>query len=160
MTIGEHVGRALAALALGISPLLLAGCGVIGDALDGRNGYSPSPAEGRSEPGPTADGSIVVTVEIESDGSTATDLAVAIHSPGSPQSLYQDSAPVPFSRDFTVSTEASFPLRGTTVEVHAAPDATFVTCRILVDGEEVARHRSEGSRATATCERRLELGPS
>lgn len=160
MTTGGHATRVLASLALGGSLLLLAGCGVVEDTLDGLTGSSPSPPPGTSEPGSTAEGSIIVTVEIDSDGTTATDLAVEINSPSSPQSLYEDSVPVPFSRDFTVSTDAFFPLRGTTVEVHAAPDATFVRCRILVDGEEVATHRSEGSGATATCERRIQLGPS
>jgi len=160
MTVGEHTGRVLAAMAFGCSPLLVAGCSVVDDSLDGLTGSPPPPTAGAWEPGPIADGSIVVTVEIDSDGSTATDLAVEITSPRSPQSLYEDSTPVPFSRDFTVSTDAFFPLRGTTVQVHAAPDATFVTCRILIDGEEVATHRSEGSRATATCERRLPFGSS
>lgn len=160
MMTGGHATRVLASLALGGSLLLLAGCGVVEDTLDGLTGSSPSPPPGTSEPGSTAEGSIIVTVEIDSDGTTATDLAVEINSPSSPQSLYEDSVPVPFSRDFTVSTDAFFPLRGTTVEVHAAPDATFVRCRILVDGEEIATHRSEGSGATATCERRIQLGPS
>lgn len=160
MMTGGHATRVLASLALGGSLLLLAGCGVVEDTLDGLTGSSPSPPPGTSEPGSTAEGSIVVTVEIDSDGTTARDIAVEINSPSSPQSLYEDSVPVPFSRDFTVSTDAFFPLRGTTVEVHAAPDATFVSCRILVDGEEVATHRSEGSGATATCERRIQLGPS
>lgn len=160
MTTGGHATRVLTSIALGGSLLLLAGCGVVEDTLDGLTGSSTSPPPSTSEPGSTVEGSIVVTVEIDSDGTTATDLAVEINSPSSPQSLYEDSVPVPFSRDFTVSTDAFFPLRGTTVEVHAGPDATFVRCRILVDGEEVATHRSEGSGATATCERRIQLGPS
>jgi hypothetical protein len=160
MAIGEHARRALAALVFGGSLLLLAGCGVVEDTLDGLASFSLPPAAGTSEPGPTVDGSIVITVEIDSDGTTATDLAVEINSPSSPQSLYEESVQIPFSGNFTVSTNAFFPLRGTTVEVYAAPDATFVTCRILVDSEEVATHRSEGSGATANCERRLQLGPS
>ncbi|WP_454114982.1 hypothetical protein [Microbacterium lacticum] len=160
MTTGGYAMRVLASIVLGGSLLLLAGCGVVEDTLDGLTGSSASPSPETSGPGSTAEGSIVVTVEVDSDGTTATDLAVEINSPSSPQSLYEDSVPVPFSHDFTVSTDAFFPLRGTTVEVHAAPDATFVSCRILVDGEEVATHRSEGSGATATCERRIQLGPS
>lgn len=160
MAMGRLGMRALASLALGGSLLILVGCGVVEDTLNGLTGSSPSPPPGTSEPGSTAGGSIVVTVQVDSDGTTATDLAVEINSPSSPQSLHEDSVPVPFSHDFTVSTDAFFPLRGTTVEVHPAPDATFVSCRILVDGEEVATHHSEGSGATATCERRIQLGPS
>ncbi|MBF9337672.1 hypothetical protein G3N30_16200, partial [Microbacterium lacticum] len=81
---GGHATRVLASLALGGSLLLLAGCGVVEDTLDGLTGSSPSPPPGTSEPGSTAEGSIIVTVEIDSDGTTATDLAVEINSPSSP----------------------------------------------------------------------------
>ncbi|KZE90566.1 hypothetical protein [Microbacterium sp. TNHR37B] len=147
------------AAALGIT-LTMVGCGVVDDTLAGLTGAPASPSPLASDPGTTAQRSIVVTVEIDSDGSTAEDLAVEIRSPRNPQSLFEDAVSVPFRREFTVSTDAFFPLRATTVEVHAGPGATFVRCRILVDGVEVASRRSEGSRATATCERRLQLGPS
>lgn len=140
--------------------LVTVGCGVVDDTLDGVTGAPASPSPLASDPGTTARESIVVTVEIDSDGSTAEDLAIEIRSPRSPQSLFEDAVSVPFRREFTVSTDAFFPLRATTVEVHAGPGSTFIRCRILVDGVEVATHRSEGSRATATCERRLQLGPS
>lgn len=159
MSTGAGMKRALAGLLLGGSLVLLVGCGVVEDTLEGlgaSGGSSPAPPE----PSATAGGSILVTVEIDSDAPTATDLAVNINSPSSPQSLYEDEVQVPLTHDFTVSTDAFFPLRGTTVEVDAGPGATFVSCRILVDGEEVATHRSEGSGATATCERRIQLGPS
>ncbi|WP_241743089.1 hypothetical protein, partial [Microbacterium lacticum] len=84
MMTGGHATRVLASLALGGSLLLLAGCGVVEDTLDGLTGSSPSPPPGTSEPGSTAEGSIIVTVEIDSDGTTATDLAVEINSPSSP----------------------------------------------------------------------------
>ncbi|GGM49691.1 hypothetical protein [Microbacterium saperdae] len=165
MSTGAGMKRVLAGVLLGSSLAFLVGCGVVDDTLEGLGASGPAPSSSPPssappEPSATAEGSIVVTVEIDSDAATATDLAVDIDSPSTSQSLYEDEVQVPFRHDFTVSTDAFFPLRGTTVEVHAAPDATFVSCSITVDGEVVATHRSEGSGATATCERRLQLGPS
>ncbi len=159
MSTSAGMKRALAGLLLGGSLVLLVGCGVVEDTLEGL-GASGDSSPAPPEPSATADGSILVTVEIDSDAPTATDLDVNITSPSSPQSLHEDEVQVPFTHDFAVSTDAFFPLRGTTVEVHAGPSATFVSCRILVDSEEVATHRSEGSGAIATCERRIQLGPS
>lgn len=160
MAKSTHIGRLTFGSAAVGAILMLAGCGVVEDTLDGLTGAPVSPSPPTSEPAPTTRDPIVVTVEVDSDGSTAEDLAVEIRSPRSPQSLFEDAVSVPLRRDFTVSTDAFLPLRATTVEVHAAPGATFVHCRILVDGVEVASHRSEGSGAAATCERRLQLGPS
>lgn len=47
-----------------------------------------------------------------------------------------------------------------TVEVDAGPGATHAGCSIIVDGQVVASHRTEGGLAKATCERGLRLGPS
>lgn len=138
MSTGAGMKRVLAGLLLGSSLVFLVGCGVVDDTLEGLGASGPSSAP--PEPSATAEGSIVVTVQIDSDAATATDLAVDIDSPSTPQSLYEDEVQVPFRHDFTVSTDAFFPLRGTTVEVHAAPDATFVSCSITVDGEVVGAH--------------------
>lgn len=156
--------RRLAGLALACSAALLTGCGVIEDTVEGMTGSSPdlsTPAPGRSSeaPGPAGD-EIVVTVEIDSDATTIGDVEIVINSPSSPQSFHEETVEVPFTREFTVATDVAFPLRGTTVEAHASPGATYVTCSIAVDGEIVTTHRSEGSRATAICERKLQLGPS
>lgn len=160
MARSSHLARLLSgAAAIGVT-LTMVGCGVVDDTLDGLTVAPATPSPLTSEAGGSARESIVVTVEIDSDGSIAQDLAIEIRSPRSPQSLLEDAVSLPFRHEFTVSTDAFFPLRATRVEVHAGPGATFIRCRILVDGVEVATHRSEGSRATATCERRLQLGPS
>lgn len=160
MLTGATTKRGLSTLLLSSSLMLLAGCGVINDSLGGFGTPGPSPSADPAGPGATGGGLIVVTIEIDSDVSTANDLAVEIESPSTPQSLRENQVQVPFSRDLTVSMNTAFPLRATTVRVNAAPGAAFVSCSISVAGQVVATHRSEGSGATATCERRLQLGRS
>lgn len=46
------------------------------------------------------------------------------------------------------------------VEVDAGRDATWIECRIIVNDQVVASHRSEGSNARAVCDQRPRLGPS
>lgn len=70
MSISAGMKRALAGLLLGGSLVLLVGCGVVEDALLGASSGS-SPSSASPEPSATADGSILVTVEIDS-GATAT----------------------------------------------------------------------------------------
>ncbi len=139
--------------------MLLAGCGIVEDTLEGITASGPTPGHTQSST-PADQDSIEVTVSIASDAGTAIDLVIDVDSPNASQSFLEEEVPVPFVHDFTVPMDAFLPLRETTVEAHAAPGATYISCSIAVDGEVVATHRSEGSGAIATCENRLRLGPS
>lgn len=134
----------------------LVGCGVLEDTIEGIT------ATGPATPAPPPDGAedIIVTAEIESDASVSGELSITIDSPRNKQSLNETSVEIPFQHEFTVTTDVAFPLRGSRIEVDAGPGANWIECRILVDGDVVASHRSEGDAATAVCERKLQLGPS
>lgn len=150
---------ASALLVLGL--VTLSGCGVVRDTVEGMSGQEPT-SQPSTPSSTTAAGEddLIVTITVESDADTTGELSVNIDSPGDGQSLREDSVRLPFARDFNVPTDAMFPLRATHVEVKTGPAATYIQCTISVDGQVVATHRAEGSAATATCHRKLQLGPS
>lgn len=144
-----------------VGVVALSGCGVVRDTVDGmaRQETTSQPLSPHSPDVAEVD-DLVVTVTVESDADTTGELSVNIGSPGTAKSLREDSVRLPFTQNFSVSKRVIFPLRATHVEVKADPAASYIECRISVDGQVVATHRAEGSAATATCDRRLQLGPS
>lgn len=154
----------LTGLCIGASALLLSGCGVVESTLDGLgNTFSSSPSApdpaDRSLPSESAE-PVIVSVKIDSDAPTASDLSVEILSPNNPQSAYEDKVELPYAQEFSVATDTFLPLRGAKVEAKAAPEATFISCSITIDGREVVTGHSEGSGAKANCEHKFRLGPS
>lgn len=138
------------------------GCGVINDTVEGLTATGPAtpdpPAGGSGSDGAGAD--IIVTAVVTSDAPQTGEISVTVDAPRDSQSFAEDSVELPFEHEFTVPTDVAFPFRGSRIEVDAGSGATWIECRILVDGEEVASHRAEGGASTAVCERRLQLGPS
>lgn len=146
-----------------VAVLTLSGCGVLKDTFeamtdDDDNSTSESRDSGGSSY--TSGDAKVVTVKITSDGATSGELSVELDTANDDQSYHEASVDLPFEREFSVALDAPFPLRSTHVEVEASPDATYIECSILLDGNEVASHRAEGGQARATCDRHLQLGPS
>lgn len=150
-----------AGVALVCAAGLVSGCGVVEDTIDGMTGNN-EPAEQPATPTDeqTPSEGLVVVVTVESDAPTTGELMIEIDSPRNSQSLREDSVEVPFEHEFTVAADIAFPLRNSRVEVDAGPGATYVECSIAVNENVVSTHRSEGSAATAVCERGLQLGPS
>lgn len=160
------------ACALAVSLLLLTGCSVIEDTVDGTvegltgSGQSEEASEAppSSSPDEASDPSdadqIVIEVHFESDGATARDVEIEVDSTTSPQSLREDTVELPFSEEFLIDKTKPFPFRNVTATADAAEEATYISCEIIVDGDSVASYRSEGSNARAECERGLRLGPS
>lgn len=158
--------------ALTVSLLLLTGCGVIEDTVDGtvegltgsdQSEEAPdappsSPSDEASDPS-DAD-QIVIEVRFESDGGTAQNVEVEVDSTTSPQSLREDTVDLPFSEEFLIDKTKPFPFRNVTATADAADGATYISCEIIVDGDSVASYQSSGSNARAECERGLRLGPS
>jgi hypothetical protein len=148
------IGRVAAVLVAGA--VMLSGCGVIEDTVDGFTG-SPIPT---GTPDLEAADEIVIEVRFDSDGGTARSVEVDIDSPSSPQSLREDAVDLPFSKEFTIEANEFLPFRGVTAQAEAGEGATFISCEIVMDGEVVASHHGSGSDARAECERQLRLGPS
>lgn len=103
---------------------------------------------------------IIVTAIVTSDVVEAGDISVTVDGPREGESFAHESVALPFEREFTLPTDVASPYQGSRIEVDAGPGTTWIECRILVDGEEVATHRAEGGASTAVCERRLQLRPS
>ena len=139
----------------------LSGCGVVQDPFEGVIGQG-STSQPSHPSSPQIDGleDLTVTITVESDADTSGELSVEIDSPGSGQSLHEESVSLPFDQDFAVAMDSPLPLRDTRVEVDAGPGASYIECSIILNGEAVASHRAEGSAATATCDRGLQVGPS
>lgn len=149
-------GRMLALWAPSLAlVLVLSGCGVLEDTLEGVTGRGPDTPNATQAPE-----SLSVRVEIESDATASGELEISINSANDSQSVKESSVELPYSKDFEVPTDAPFPFRGSHVEVAAGPDASWVECRIIMDEKVVASHRSEGTGARAVCDRSLRLGPS
>ncbi|MDO4718601.1 MAG: hypothetical protein Q4B08_13690 [Propionibacteriaceae bacterium] len=144
-----------------VGVVALSGCGVVRDTVDGMAGQETTsqPLSPHSSDGAEVD-DLVVTVTVESDADTTGELSVNIGSPETAKSLREDSVRLPFTQNFSVSKRVIFPLRNARVEVKADHAASYIECRISVDGQVVATHRAVGSAATATCDRSLQLGPS
>lgn len=104
-------------------------------------------------------GDVFVEVTIDSVAPTVTDMQIDINARKDPDSVSLDSVDAPYEREFTIPGDVPFPLKGTRVEAHASDAATYVTCSISYNGEEVATHRADGDRATAVCEKKLTIGP-
>lgn len=152
----------LAVAMVGGLTVAASGCGVIDDTIEGLTATGPAtpapPAGGDGSEGTGTD--IVVTAIVTSDAAKSGEILVTVDAPRDSQSFAEDSVELPFEHEFSVPTDVAFPFRGSRIEVDAGPGATWIECRILVDGEEVATHRAEGGASTAVCERRLQLGPS
>ena len=141
---GQVATQAGAALAL--FAVALTGCGSV-----------PGGGEGPlSSPSSSA---LVIEVEVSSDTSTASRLQVGINTRESPARIDEENVPLPFGERFEVSTSKPFPLNGVSVGATAAPGAGWIKCRLLLDGEVVSEDRGEGPVATATCSKKLRLGP-
>lgn len=145
--------RVVALLSMGTG--LLTGCGVVQSTVSGLTDASPPPA-----PNVDASGEIVIEVRFDSDETQAESASVEVRSPNSGQSLQEETIELPFSREFTIALDTFLPFRGVTASAEAAAGATFISCEIIIDGESVSSHRSEGDNARAECERSLRLGPS
>lgn len=140
----------------------VSGCGVIDDTIEGLTATGPAtpvpPAAGSDDA--SSSDEIIVTAIVTSDAAETGEITVTVDAPRDSQSFAQDSVDLPFEHEFTVPKDVAFPFRGSRIEADAGPGASWIECRILVDGEEVATHRAEGSASTAVCDRRLQLGPS
>lgn len=102
---------------------------------------------------------LVVRVEVTSDAATASRMRVEIDAREDPQRVDQRDVSLPYKEEFEVSKDMPFPLTGSSVEATTGPDATWIDCRIVLDGKIVAENRAEGAGATAVCEQKLRLGP-
>lgn len=126
--------------------LLMAGCGV--------------PPGGGSDGAPTqTSGALLVEIMVRSDVNTAARIEVDVDARDDPQQSDDENVSLPFSQQFEVSTSVPFPLSGVSVEATAAPDATWIECQVLLDGEVIVEDRAEGSEATADCSKELRVGP-
>jgi hypothetical protein len=139
-----------------------AGCGTVEDTIDGTvSGMRGDPAPS-GEPVAEADSgarAILVTVMIESDGATASDVTVDVDARRNSQSVKEENVELPYTAEFSVPTDTMFPLKGTTVRAKASADASEISCSILYDGEVVATDLSRGDRAAVECDKEFELGP-
>lgn len=140
--------------------IFASGCGLVENTVNGTIGRVPSNPPSDPELPEIERLNLTVTVVVDSDAKTTGALTIDIDSPSGDQSLREDSVSIPFEQDFTIPTDTAFPLRNTRVEASAGPGASYVECKIIVNGDTVAAHRSTGSSATASCERGLRLGPS
>lgn len=139
----------------GILAAVLTGCAVVEDTWEGLTGEDTSPSASAQNTS-----NILVKVEIESDSNTSGEVEIKIEAAQDSLSYSQDTVELPFSKEFEVPSDSFFPFRNSYVEVESHPDANWVECRLIMNNEVVASHRSEGSGARAVCERGLQLGPS
>lgn len=119
-------------------------------------------AGGAGSPGAPGAGSadaMRVEVEVTSDAPTAASLRVKLDARADPQLVEQQEPALPYEQAFEVPLDRPFPLDGTSVEAVAADGATWISCRITLDGSVVAEDRATGSGAAALCEKKLRLGP-
>lgn len=125
--------------------LLLAGCGVL-------------PGGGDDTPSQTS-GTLLIEIIVTSDVDPAARVEVDVDAREDLQQSDDENVPLPFSQQFEVSTNVPFPLTGVSAEAEAAPDATWIECQVLLDGEVIVEDRAEGSGATADCSKELRIGP-
>lgn len=150
----RHRSRARPRAAVLVAALLcllpLSGC-AIGQGLS--DGFSGGFRGTTSNPTP-----LLVTLEVDSDAELASVL-VDIDAKRDPERTTEQLVATPFVREYEVDTGVIFPLRGVTAELTAGPEASFVSCRLTIDGDEKANTRAEGPGAVAACEFAFRLGP-
>lgn len=139
------ITRAGWGVAAASASLALAGCGV----LPGSGGDAPTQTSG----------TLLVEIMVSSDVDTAARIEMDVDAREDPQQSDDENVPLPFRQQFEVPTNVLFPLSGVSVEATAAPDATWIDCQILLDGEVIVEDRAKGSDATAGCSKELRLGP-
>lgn len=102
---------------------------------------------------------MTIEVEIASAAATAARVRVVIDARNEPKRVDRTEEDVPYRETFRVPLNVPFPLTGTEVEATASGDATWVSCRVTLDGEVIAEQHSEGPGSIAVCEKRLRPGP-
>ncbi|WP_405097891.1 MmpS family transport accessory protein [Micromonospora sp. NBC_01412] len=143
----RRVARGAAVVAtMAMVAAILAGCAFL--PWSGGGGQSSASSD-----------AMVVEVEVTSDAATASQLRVVVDAREDPQRVDQHDVSLPYGERFEVSKDVPFPLTGSLVEATAGQDATWIECRIILDGEVVAENRAEGAGATAVCEKKLRRGP-
>lgn len=126
--------------------------------LSGCAGNAGSPGSPGTSWGGSAD-AMRVEVEVTSDAPTAASLRVKLDARADPQLVEQQQPALPYEQTFEVPLGSPFPLDGTSIEAVATDGATWISCRITLDGSVVAEDRATGSGAAALCEKKLRLGP-
>lgn len=127
-------------------------------ALSGCAGGAGSSGSPGTPWGGSAD-AMRVEVEVTSDAPTAASLRVKLDARADPQLVEKQQPALPYEQTFEVALDRPFPLDGTSIEAVAADGATWISCRITLDGTVVAEDRATGAGAAALCEKKLRLGP-
>lgn len=104
-------------------------------------------------------GGLAVAVEVTSDTGSAARIRVEVDARKDPRRVDRADVPLPYTERFPVPLDTPFPLHGASVEAAAGAEATWIACRITLDGEVVAQQRADGAGAVAVCEKKLRIGP-
>ncbi|MEB4615957.1 hypothetical protein [Leucobacter sp. M11] len=152
---GRWVSLLGASLGASAGVLLLSGCLVLDSIREGVSGTVDSLS---GKPVPELPDDLFVVLELDSDADLA-ELAVELDARVNPTDTTEQNVTAPATRKYEVDTSVPFPLLGARAELTAGEGATFVACRLIVDGTERASNRVEGPGSTVTCEHRFQLGP-